>query len=214
MDAQQNSTPDAAIAPVIEAEAKRLYIELDTISKEHKQVARRQRLTGLQFGKAVFELRAGAETCAGGTTFNATLDRLGIPRRTAYRWIKKYELSIGVRPPVPEVAGIPVLGINCDASREEKKRAAKVYRIVQKMTCDISILGNGNCLKAQRIAEACEDRDQLDRLLCNLRDVHHRIEQAIPAIEAVLAATPTAEQKAKTWARVRAEISADSATVN
>lgn len=121
MDAQQNSTPDAAIAPVIEAEAKRLYIELDTISKEHKQVARRQRLTGLQFGKAVFELRAGAETCAGGTTFNATLDRLGIPRRTAYRWIKKYELSIGVRPPVPEVAGIPVLGINCDASREEKK---------------------------------------------------------------------------------------------
>jgi hypothetical protein len=54
---------------------------------------------GLDFGKKLFDLRAGSEVVQGGTTFASSLDEAKIPRRTAYYWIHNYEISIGVREP-------------------------------------------------------------------------------------------------------------------
>jgi hypothetical protein len=66
---------------------------------------------GLQFGQAMFEYRekhsaSGRRTdlVPSGTrleTFEEFCDRIDIPRTTAYRWIAKYEESIGTRLPKP-----------------------------------------------------------------------------------------------------------------
>jgi len=62
------------------------------------QVAERQQeKKGLQFGQVVYEFRAKSEVVSGGTTFRSTLDKLGIPHATAYRWIARYEETIGER---------------------------------------------------------------------------------------------------------------------
>jgi len=60
---------------------------------------------GLQFGQSLYEFREQSEVVPGGTTFSSTLDKLGIPHTTAYRWIAKYEESIGTRAskPIPTV---------------------------------------------------------------------------------------------------------------
>ena len=46
---------------------------------------------GLKFGQALYEYREKSEVVSGGTTFRNTLERLGIPHATAYRWIARYE---------------------------------------------------------------------------------------------------------------------------
>lgn len=78
------------------------------------QVAEGQReKRGLQFGQAVFEYRKKHAAPGRRTDLNLVLnetrsetfeefcDRLGIVRSTAYRWIAKYEESIGTRLPKP-----------------------------------------------------------------------------------------------------------------
>jgi hypothetical protein len=52
---------------------------------------------GLEFGHAMYELRQRSELVPGGTTFRRVIESLGIPHTTAYRWIARYEESIGVR---------------------------------------------------------------------------------------------------------------------
>jgi hypothetical protein len=61
---------------------------------------------GLEFGKALYELREKyrvprashvGDTRGGG--FEAVIQRLNIPNATAYRWINRYEESIGERTP-------------------------------------------------------------------------------------------------------------------
>lgn len=52
---------------------------------------------GLVFGQVCFELRAGAKAVQGGTTFSALLEKLNIPRRTAYFWIERHEEQFGDR---------------------------------------------------------------------------------------------------------------------
>jgi hypothetical protein len=54
---------------------------------------------GLEFGRPCYEYRAKSEVVSGGTTFNQTLDKLEIPHSSAYRWIARYEISIGLREP-------------------------------------------------------------------------------------------------------------------
>jgi transposase-like protein len=78
------------------------------------QVAEGQReKRGLQFGQAVYEYRKKHAAPGRRTDLNLVLnetrsetfeefcDRLGIVRSTAYRWIAKYEESIGTRLPKP-----------------------------------------------------------------------------------------------------------------
>jgi hypothetical protein len=80
------------------------------------QVAERQtEKRGLQFGQAMYEYREKYSAQGRRTdlvskseesetrleTFEALCDRLSIPRATAYRWIAKYEESIGTRLPKP-----------------------------------------------------------------------------------------------------------------
>ena len=57
---------------------------------------------GLEFGRLCYNFRKRSKVVSGGTTFDSTLDRLNIPHATAYRWIAKYEESIGVREPAPK----------------------------------------------------------------------------------------------------------------
>jgi hypothetical protein len=68
---------------------------------------------GLDFGKVCYDQRAKGEVVQGGTTFSRTLDKLNIPRRTAYYWIHSYEISIGVREQQPEkvVPSSPLAGV-------------------------------------------------------------------------------------------------------
>jgi len=54
---------------------------------------------GLAFGKLCYEFRQQSEVVQGGTTFTQTLADLGIPRRTAYYWMERYEELIGERQP-------------------------------------------------------------------------------------------------------------------
>jgi hypothetical protein len=79
-----------ATAPAID-----IVTELKSAFAEYQTVERR----GLDFGRRLYELRAGAEVVQGGTSFTASLDAASIPRRTAYYWIHSYELSIGERKP-------------------------------------------------------------------------------------------------------------------
>lgn len=66
---------------------------------------------GLQFGEAMYEYRERHSASGRRTdlvssetrleTFEELCDRLNIPRATAYRWIARYEESIGTRLPKP-----------------------------------------------------------------------------------------------------------------
>jgi hypothetical protein len=62
---------------------------------------------GLEFGRLCYNFRKRSKVVSGGTTFDSTLDKLDIPRSSAYRWIARYEESIGVRP-APKVEKKPV----------------------------------------------------------------------------------------------------------
>jgi transposase-like protein len=64
---------------------------------------------GVQFGEAAYKLREKYKRPDGlrvssetQNSFEAVCDRLGIIRSTAYRWIARYEESIGTRLPKPE----------------------------------------------------------------------------------------------------------------
>lgn len=61
---------------------------------------------GLEFGRLCYNFRERTKrpdgfrvSCETQSSFDATLDRLNVPRATAYRWITRYEESIGVRKP-------------------------------------------------------------------------------------------------------------------
>jgi hypothetical protein len=79
---------------------------------------------GLQFGKAMYEyrekykrpdgLRVSSETQ---NSFEEFCDRLSIPRATAYRWIAKYEESIGTRLPKSDLSKLNKL-VKVGASSE------------------------------------------------------------------------------------------------
>lgn len=77
---------------------------------------------GLQFGEVLYEFREQSEVVPGGTTFSSTLDKLGIPHTTAYRWIAKYEESVGTRPPKPESDKCPS-ETSCKVAQSETTRA-------------------------------------------------------------------------------------------
>jgi hypothetical protein len=80
------SAATATIAVDIITELTRAWGEYQTVERK-----------GLAFGQRLYELRAHSEVVQGGTTFTSSLDKAGIPRRTAHYWIQNYEVSIGVR---------------------------------------------------------------------------------------------------------------------
>src|SRR5215469_7358784 len=74
----------------------------------------------LALGKALWELRERSEVVSGGTTFNSTLRTLGIPHKTAYRYMGEYEEYAGIRQtaPAPEEPpqDIPMAAEECQPS--------------------------------------------------------------------------------------------------
>jgi hypothetical protein len=98
------------------------------------QVAEGQReKRGLQFGKAMYEYREkhsaqGRRTdlvtrVTKSETFEEFCDRLGIVRMTAYRWIAKYEESIGTRLPKPNPDNRPSETTSCGVKVEAESTA-------------------------------------------------------------------------------------------
>jgi transposase-like protein len=75
-----------ADAPIAEFEIRQAWEKYQTL--EHH---------GLAFGKVCYERRAKSEVVQGGTTFRKTLDKLGIPKSTAYYWISRHEESAGLQ---------------------------------------------------------------------------------------------------------------------
>ncbi len=197
MDNKENQIPE-------------LYAKYQGAEGQAKSSNAARREAGLALGKALFDLRAEAEVVSGGTTFDSTLKTLGVPHRTAYRWIKKYELSVGIRSPVDvKVDGetVEVGRLYYDPkdplSRSDRKSAIKLCSEARKISCDyLSVLVSPD--KAQRCVVACEDREQLELLVQDLEILKRRLDRCLPVIAAVLAATPTDEDKVKIAARMRA----------
>jgi hypothetical protein len=88
---------------IIEREGERSenHIKKLWLAFQAADVERTQR--GLEFGKAMCELRVSHKRVSGETRstpgFEGVCDRLEIPRATAYRWMERYEVSIGKREP-------------------------------------------------------------------------------------------------------------------
>ena len=91
------------VSPAVDIQEQQIKITWTALQVAEEQLEKR----GLAFGKALYEFRAASEVVSGGTTFRSTLDKLGIPHSTAYRWIAKYEESIGTRAPKPIPVVIP-----------------------------------------------------------------------------------------------------------
>ncbi len=98
-------------SPSIEQKIKSLYTALQVADKQQEK-------RGLQFGQAMYKYRE--EHSAQGKrldlvsvetkleTFEVFCDRLEISRATAYRWITRYEESVGERP-IPTPSAAPVV---------------------------------------------------------------------------------------------------------
>jgi len=80
------------IAVDIVAELKSAFAKYQTVEKH-----------GLAFGQRLYELRAQsfAQGHHHNTGFTGLLRQAGIPRRTAYFWINRYESSIGEDVTIP-----------------------------------------------------------------------------------------------------------------
>jgi hypothetical protein len=77
-------------AALDETAIKTTWTAFQVADKQHNK-------RGLAFGKALFEYKAGCEVVQGGTTFNSLLAKHKIPHSTAYVWLEKYAVSIGMR---------------------------------------------------------------------------------------------------------------------
>lgn len=197
-----------------ENQIREIYARYQGADGQAKTSNAARRDAGLALGKALFDLRADAEVVSGGTTFDGTLKALAIPHRTAYRWIKKYELSVGMRKRAEVDLGCGkevIEGVYYEPtdplSRAARKTAVKLCADARRMQKDAFLLQSPD--KARRFAQGCKDRDQLALLVHNLQQVKRRIDACLPVIEAVLAATPTEEERAKMAARMRAILAAE-----
>lgn len=198
-----------------ENQIRELYAKYQGADGQAKASNAVRREAGLALGKALFDLRAEAAVVSGGTTFDSNLKTLGVPHRTAYRWIKKYELSIGIRRHAEIDLGYgkeAIEGLFYEPkdplSRHARKAAIQLCADARRMsTKDIDLLQSPD--KAKSIAQGCKDREQLDLLVRDLQEVKRSLDRCLPAIEAVLAATPTEEEAAKNRARVRSILAAE-----
>ncbi|MGA9508497.1 MAG: hypothetical protein WBV55_07605 [Candidatus Sulfotelmatobacter sp.] len=198
-----------------ENQIRELYAKYQSADGQAQASNAVRREAGLALGKALFDLRAEAEVVSGGTTFDSTLKTLCVPHRTAYRWIKKYELSIGIRRRVEMDLGYgkeAIEGIYFEPkdplSVHARKAAIHLCADARRMsTKDINLLQSP--AKAKSIAQGCKDREQLDLLVRDLKEVKRSLDRCLPVIEAVLAATPTEEEPAKNMARVRSILAAE-----
>jgi len=85
------STTLAVEAPALTA-VKTSWAALQVADKQQEK-------RGLQFGRALFELRESSQVRR---NWLQIIEELGIPTATAYRWINRFEESIGTRSaPIP-----------------------------------------------------------------------------------------------------------------
>jgi hypothetical protein len=83
--------------------------EVSTAWEQYKQSTIKRFKDGLEFGRACHEWQAKfkAQGSHNGEGFEHLLEHLGIPKTTAYRWIKRYEAKIGLRATRNEVEHDP-----------------------------------------------------------------------------------------------------------
>jgi len=78
-------------------DVRQAQAEIAAAWQKYQQVEKR----GLEFGEAVYRWREQFKSRAGckseGEGICAILHKLGIPRRTAYWWIDRYEVSVGLK---------------------------------------------------------------------------------------------------------------------
>jgi hypothetical protein len=67
---------------------------LADIEGKYEEVLQFRGRTGMELGKACFDLRSSAQVVTGGTTFRKDLDRLGLNPKTAYKWLGRYEKKL------------------------------------------------------------------------------------------------------------------------
>ena len=82
--------------PIDPSAAKR---EISVVWEQYKESTIRHYKDGFQFGRVCYAWRSvyTAQGSRSGKGFNRLLAELAIPRTTAYRWIRRYELKNGLR---------------------------------------------------------------------------------------------------------------------
>jgi hypothetical protein len=112
-NAAKKANVEPAAETITSAEEQNIKSVWTALQVAEKQTEKR----GLQFGQAMYEYREKHSASGRRTdlvssetrleTFEEFCDRLNIPRATAYRWIAKYEESIGTRLPKPTPDNCP-----------------------------------------------------------------------------------------------------------
>jgi len=91
---------------IIESAPARQEAHIKALWEAFRRADEERTKRGLEFGRAMYELRERGEVVPGGTTFRRVMENLEIPHTTAYRWIARYEESIGIRE-APTTATLP-----------------------------------------------------------------------------------------------------------
>lgn len=190
-------------------EIQALYATLQDAEKSAKTSTDAKRAAGLALGKALFDLRASSKVVSGGTTFDSTLKTLAIPRRTAYRWIGKYEVTAGIR--VQQQARDVLAGsledrriLGIDPHRDNRKSAVRLLRSIDQVNRAVMCLAAP--YKVKLAAEGCKDREELEDAIRKLEYAKRSVDRSIPVLRAMLEATRTGEQKAAAWKLMSAEV--------
>jgi hypothetical protein len=89
--------------------------EISAAWEQYKESTIKHYKDGLELGRVCYECRSAytAQGSRSGKGFNHLLARLAIPKTTAYRWMRRYELKSGLRPERNDVEGKrrPVHGV-------------------------------------------------------------------------------------------------------
>lgn len=90
--------------PIDPATAKR---DIGVAWEKYKESTIRHYKDGVEFGRVCYEWRTAykAQGSRSGKGFNRLLAELAIPKTTAYRWVRRYELKHGLRAKRNEVEG-------------------------------------------------------------------------------------------------------------
>src|SRR5215469_6691762 len=109
----------APVISIIESATARDESRIKAAWEKFQEADRYRAERGLEFGKAMYEYRAKhssqgrrtdlATSSESGTSWLELLEKLSIPKSTAYDWIHRYEESIGLRPPVIEAGPVEII---------------------------------------------------------------------------------------------------------
>jgi hypothetical protein len=162
-----------------EAQAiKTLYAAYQRADGRAKASAEDRRTVGLALGKALCDMQKDCVSLRQG--FRDALKELAIPHATAYRWIKKYELSVGIKP-VPVVAS---------ADEEDEEPDPRDTRATANCMTGLKIHLGSTCSLMDRLDLAHKHWNVTPEHIARLRNEVVRVQKRAKVLLAVIDALP------------------------